>query len=123
MSPSVRIAKALVLIRILFTLGLGALGGALFAFLHLPAPWLAGSMIAAILAVLFGAKLSVPVPFRSLAFIILGVQIGSSVTMQTLTGRDQRLLCVLPAGARLARDRCAVLQPAGRPRSGRCAGR
>jgi hypothetical protein len=58
----------------------------LFAFLHLPAPWLAGSMIAAILAVLLGLKLSVPVHFRSLAFIILGVQIGSSVTMETLTG-------------------------------------
>jgi len=43
-------------------------------------------MIAAILAVLFGAKLSVPVAFRSLAFIILGVQIGSSVTLETLTG-------------------------------------
>jgi membrane AbrB-like protein len=58
----------------------------LFAFLHLPAPWLAGSMTAAILVVLLGLKLSVPVYFRSLAFIILGVQIGSSVRMETLTG-------------------------------------
>jgi membrane AbrB-like protein len=41
-------------------------------------------MLAAILAVLFGAKLFVPVLLRTVAFIILGVQIGSSVTMETL---------------------------------------
>lgn len=41
-------------------------------------------MIAAILAVLFGLKLYVPVFLRTVAFIILGVQIGSSVTMETL---------------------------------------
>ncbi len=42
-------------------------------------------MIAAILAVLFGLKLWVPNAVRNAAFIILGVQIGSSVTMETLT--------------------------------------
>jgi uncharacterized protein len=41
-------------------------------------------MIAAILAVLFGVKLQVPVAFRTIAFIILGVQIGSSVRVETL---------------------------------------
>ena len=54
--------------------------------MRFPAPWLAGSMIAAILAVLFGVKLSVPAYLRSMAFILLGVQIGSSVTMDTLMG-------------------------------------
>nr|WP_256378701.1 AbrB family transcriptional regulator [Nordella sp. HKS 07] len=68
----------------LFTFALGALGGALFAYLHLPAPWLAGSMIVAIVAVLSGVKLSVPHYLRVIAFIILGVQIGSSVTPETL---------------------------------------
>jgi membrane AbrB-like protein len=43
-------------------------------------------MVAAILAVLFGVKLSAPVYLRTLAFIVLGVQIGSSVTMETLSG-------------------------------------
>ena len=61
-----------------------ALGGAVFAYLHLPAPWLAGSMIVAIITVLSGVKLSVPPYLRILAFIILGVQIGSSVTPETL---------------------------------------
>jgi uncharacterized protein len=41
-------------------------------------------MIAAILAVIFGMKLLMPEPLRNLAFIILGVQIGSSVTLDTL---------------------------------------
>lgn len=63
---------------------MGALGGALFAYLHLPAPWLAGSMIVAIITVLLGVKLSVPPYLRVIAFIILGVQIGSSVTPATL---------------------------------------
>ena len=54
--------------------------------MRFPAPWLAGSMIAAILAVLLGVKLSLPIYLRSVAFILLGVQIGSSVTMDTLMG-------------------------------------
>ncbi|MGE4250066.1 MAG: AbrB family transcriptional regulator [Parvibaculaceae bacterium] len=66
------------------TLALGAAGGGAFAVIHFPAPWLAGSMIAAIVAVLCGLKLWVPNALRSAAFIILGVQIGSSVTMETL---------------------------------------
>lgn len=41
-------------------------------------------MIAAILAVLFGVKLNMPNRLRNAAFIVLGVQIGSSVTMETL---------------------------------------
>ena len=42
-------------------------GGALFALIHFPAPWLAGSMIAAILAVLFRLKLEMPYRFRNAA--------------------------------------------------------
>lgn len=76
---------------------MGALGGAVFAYLHLPAPWLAGSMIVAIIAVLSGVKLSVPPYLRILAFIILGVQIGSSVTSETLAtaGRWPLSLAIL----------------------------
>ncbi len=43
-------------------------------------------MIAAILAVAFGLKLWVPIYLRTFAFIMLGVQIGSSVTAETLMG-------------------------------------
>jgi uncharacterized membrane protein AbrB (regulator of aidB expression) len=42
-------------------------------------------MLAAIVAVLFGLKLWMPNALRNAAFIILGVQIGSSVTMETLS--------------------------------------
>lgn len=41
-------------------------------------------MIVAIIAVLSGVKLSVPPYLRVIAFVILGVQIGSSVTPETL---------------------------------------
>ena len=41
-------------------------------------------MIGAIVAVLLGLKLWVPIALRNAAFIILGVQIGSSVSMDTL---------------------------------------
>jgi membrane AbrB-like protein len=41
-------------------------------------------MIAGILAVIFGARLLMPDALRNLAYIILGVQIGSSVTLETL---------------------------------------
>ena len=41
-------------------------------------------MIAAILAVIFGVKLFMPDSLRNLAYIVLGVQIGSSVTLETL---------------------------------------
>ncbi|MGE0147960.1 MAG: AbrB family transcriptional regulator [Parvibaculaceae bacterium] len=66
------------------TLALGVAGGAVFAAIRFPAPWLAGSMIAAILAVLLGLKLWMPDALRNVAYIILGVQIGSSVTVETL---------------------------------------
>jgi membrane AbrB-like protein len=84
LSPALLTLKAIVLIRLPLTLALGAAGGAFFAFIHFPAPWLAGSMIAAILAVFLGMKLSMSNRLRNAAFIILGVQIGSSVTMETL---------------------------------------
>lgn len=73
------------------------MGGAAFAYLQLPAPWLAGSMIVAIIAVLSGVKLSVPPFLRVIAFIILGVQIGSSVTPETLAtaGRWPLSLAIL----------------------------
>jgi membrane AbrB-like protein len=41
-------------------------------------------MIAAILAVLLGLKLVMPDVLRNVAYVILGVQIGSSVTLETL---------------------------------------
>lgn len=66
------------------SLGIGALGGGAFALLHLPAPWLAGSLIAGLVAVSSGFAVDVPGWLRTLAFILLGLQTGTSVSWDTL---------------------------------------
>ncbi len=63
---------------------IGAAGGALCALLHVPAPWLAGSMTAAVIAAFMGYRIGMPEWLRSLAFILLGVQTGTSVSWDTL---------------------------------------
>jgi len=70
--------------RVIVTLAIGALGGALFAWLRLPAPWLAGSMIAVTAAVLAGVPTAIYNPARIAVFILLGVQIGGSISHETL---------------------------------------
>jgi uncharacterized protein len=67
----------------------GALGGALFRGIGFPAPWLAGSMMAAILAIYSGAKIAVPPWLRAIAFILLGIQTGASVSWQTVARAGQ----------------------------------
>lgn len=67
----------------------GAAGGALFALAGIPAAWLAGSMIAGVIAVYGGVRVSVPAWLRTLAFILLGVQTGASVTWETLERAGQ----------------------------------
>jgi len=70
--------------RVALTLLIGAAGGAIFAQAGLPAPWLAGSMIAVTAAVLMGFPAAVYDPARIAVFIILGIQIGGSITQDTL---------------------------------------
>jgi uncharacterized protein len=65
-------------------LAIGSGGGAIFAYLGFPAPWLAGSMIAAVIAVFLGIKLGMPEWLKAAAFILLGIQTGTSVNWDTL---------------------------------------
>ena len=71
-------------VRVVLTLVIGALGGALFAWIGLPAPWLAGSMIAVTAAVLAGLPTAIYNPARVAVFILLGVQIGGSISSEAL---------------------------------------
>jgi hypothetical protein len=71
---------------ILLTIAVGSAGGAAFYLLGFPAPWLTGSVMAASIAVLSGAKLIMPPIVRHLAFLVLGVSIGSGVDAETLSG-------------------------------------
>lgn len=72
------------MIAILRGLAIGALGGALFWLAGIPAPWLAGSMIAAVVAVFAGVTIGMPDWLRAAAFIFLGIQTGTSVTWETV---------------------------------------
>ncbi len=63
---------------------IGIVGGYLFTVLHVPAPWLAGSMAAAVIAIFSGIKLNIPDWLKALAFIFLGIQTGTSVSWDTV---------------------------------------
>lgn len=66
------------------TLIIGLAGGAAAAAAGLPAPWLAGSLVATIIAVALQVRLTLPEPLRKAAFILLGLQTGLSVTPETV---------------------------------------
>ena len=70
--------------RLLLTAVLGAAGGGLFAWLGLPAAWLAGAMAATAVAALAGLPVAMPAPVRNTAFVLLGVSMGASVTPETI---------------------------------------
>ena len=65
-------------------LAVGGAGAALFAGLGFPAPFLTGPAVAVTLAILSGARLSIPVPLRNGCFLTLGIGIGTAVTPEVL---------------------------------------
>lgn len=69
---------------ILQGLAIGAAGGAASWAAGLPAPWLAGSMLAAVVAVFSGIHIGMPSWLRDAAFLLLGIQTGTSVTWETV---------------------------------------
>lgn len=65
-------------------LAIGTAGGFACWMAGLPAPWLAGSMIAGVVAIFGGAAVGMPDWLKALAFIFLGIQTGTSVTWDTV---------------------------------------
>lgn len=63
---------------------IGGAGGLAFWLLGIPAPWLAGSMMAAIVAVFSKVRLGMPDWLRAVAFIFLGIQTGTAVSWDTV---------------------------------------
>ena len=72
------------MINVIRALVIGAAGGALCFGAGIPAPWLAGSLIATITAVYANQKLDLSEVLRTLAFVLLGVQTGTAVNADTL---------------------------------------
>lgn len=61
-------------------LALGAAGGATFASLGLPLPWLLGALITTLVATTAGVKLTLDTRIRDTALTVLGVTIGTALT-------------------------------------------
>ncbi|NWH08763.1 MAG: AbrB family transcriptional regulator [Alphaproteobacteria bacterium] len=60
------------------TLALGAAGGGIFFWLHLPLAWLMGAMLAVTAAALSGQRMVIPLGWRNVMIAILGVMLGSA---------------------------------------------
>ena len=63
-----------------FTLLLGTLGGALFAWFQLPLAWMIGSMVFCTTASMSGLPIRIPAGLRSGMIMILGIMLGSAFT-------------------------------------------
>jgi len=66
------------------TLAIGACGGAVFAYLGTPLPWMLGALFTTMIASMSGLTLFIPQMFRRLWIIVLGVTLGSSFTPDVL---------------------------------------
>jgi len=80
-------------------LGLGALGGAGFAALGLPLPWLLGALATTTVASVGGLELRVPEQLRRPMIAALGAMLGTTFTPERLDGALSWLtsLAALPA--------------------------
>ena len=58
-------------------LSIGTVGGALFAWIRMPLAWMIGAMCLTTVSALAGAKVRVPVQFRTLMIAVLGIMLGS----------------------------------------------
>lgn len=83
------------MISVLRALAAGAIGGGLAFVIGVPAPWLAGSLVATIIAVYSNQNLELPDWLRTLAFILLGIQTGTAVNADTLYRAAQWPLSIL----------------------------
>ncbi|MGA7993288.1 MAG: AbrB family transcriptional regulator [Bradyrhizobium sp.] len=72
------------ILNVLETLVIGAAGGALFLFAHLPGGLISGAMIAVGGAAIAGRPLVVPAHLTQTVLVLLGISLGSLVSRQLL---------------------------------------
>ncbi len=72
--------------RLALTLAIGAVGGAVFAWLRMPLAWMIGAMVATTVAALAGHGAPVPRRLRSTMIIIIGVMLGAGFTPDVIQG-------------------------------------
>lgn len=76
------------LFRVLLTLAIGALGGAVAKLAGLPLPWMLGAMTATTAAAVAHVPVVIWAPLRSLFIAVLGVMLGSAFTPAILARLD-----------------------------------
>ncbi|MDP1881968.1 MAG: AbrB family transcriptional regulator, partial [Bradyrhizobium sp.] len=72
------------LLNVVETLAIGAAGGALFLFAHLPGGLISGAMIAVGIAAIAGRPLAMPPILTQAVLLLLGISLGSLVSQQLL---------------------------------------
>jgi membrane AbrB-like protein len=93
----------LVWLRLLLGAGIGGAGGAIFAALHLPLPWLIGALVAVAAARLSGLPAEASRHARNYCFVVVGVALGLYFTPATAALMLANLpLLVTAAGSTLA---------------------
>lgn len=86
-------------IKIVVTsLAVGVAGGLAFWAINFPAPWIAGSMVAGVAAVYSGVPIQVPNWLRVIAFVLLGIQTGATVSWDTVERAGQWPLSIALLG-------------------------
>ncbi|WP_453958592.1 AbrB family transcriptional regulator [Amorphus suaedae] len=78
------LANASLLGRLALTLMFSAIGGGLFTLAGVPAGWLSGGAVAVAIAALSGVRVVMPSAVRQVAFLLIGIGMGSSVSPDTL---------------------------------------
>ncbi|MCZ8375652.1 MAG: AbrB family transcriptional regulator [Beijerinckiaceae bacterium] len=81
--------------RLILTIGAGLVGGYVFFLLRLPAPWLSGALVGAVLLILTGVKPVVPDPVRDLGMLFAGALTGSAITPEMLRALERYPLSLL----------------------------
>ncbi|MBT3371143.1 MAG: AbrB family transcriptional regulator [Rhodospirillaceae bacterium] len=71
-------------VRLIFSIALGAVGGAVFYYFNLPLAWMLGSMTITTIAALAGAPIALHMPTRLSMTAVLGTLLGSAFTPQIL---------------------------------------
>lgn len=67
---------------VLLAVAIGLAGGAAFAWISFPLPWMLGAMLVTTAASLAGLKLEIPPGWRSPTIAVLGVLLGSAFTAE-----------------------------------------
>src|ERR1700735_1801967 len=71
-------------LNVLETLVIGAAGGGLFLWAHLPGGLISGAMIAVGIAAIAGGPLAVPAILTQTVLVLLGISLGALVSRQLL---------------------------------------